>query len=299
MVAAFPPISSVVLVGGPDSGKSNYIFRLWMAINNGEGLVCRDGLPDQLEYLQTGSQSLLKGEFAQHTPHDVMSESVIPFKIGAEGASRSGKLIVPDCYGERWMSIFRKREWSKEWEDRIAQPCGILLFVRASSDQVIAPLDWIQCERKWGMQVGDGGQQEFKTPTQVVMTDWLQFFGKAFSDRIGNGDRPKIALIVSAWDCVPNDRQAAGPSVYLAQEFPLLAQFIEANEDAFDFSAFGVSIAGGDFDKEPGFKERSLSQDNPLSGAYVVHELGGAAEVEKDVTIPISWIMGFKSKGSS
>src|SRR5262249_61462218 len=69
--ASAKPISSVVIVGGPDSGKSNYIFRLWLAINDANGAICADGLPDHLDYLQTGSQSLLRGEFAQKTPHDV------------------------------------------------------------------------------------------------------------------------------------------------------------------------------------------------------------------------------------
>jgi hypothetical protein len=210
-----------------------------------------------------------------------MSEDIIPFKITANGVVRAGKLIVPDCYGERWMSIFRKREWSKEWEERISEPCGVMMFVRASSNQIVSPLDWIQCERMWGFPVGNGAQQELVPPTQVVMTDWLQFLGKAFSRRISDGIRPKIALVVSAWDRVPQDRQAVGPSSYIADEFPLLAQFVQSNDDVFDFCAFGVTIAGGDFDQEPGFKEKSLAQDDPLSGGYVVHELGGGPRPRK------------------
>jgi hypothetical protein len=298
MVAPASAISSVVLVGGPDSGKSNYIFRLWLAMNQGGGRISCDGLPDQLEYLQTGSQSLLKAEFAQHTPHDVFSEDIIPFKIGAGIDARSGKLIVPDCFGERWMSIFRKREWSKAWEDRIAEPCGILMFVRAASDQVVSPLDWIQCEQMWGAPMA-ALQQDMKMPTQVVMTDWLQFFGTAFADRMANGVRPKVAVMVAAWDRVPQDRQAAGPSAYLSQEFPLLSQFIEANDDKFDFASFGITVAGGDFDHQPEFKERSLSQDDPLSGGYVIHEFGGTPAIDRDMTLPISWIMGYAPERQS
>jgi len=298
MNASAAAISSVVLVGGPDSGKSNYIFRLWLAMNQGGGKICCDGLPDHLDYLQAGSQSLLKGEFAQHTPHDVFSEDVIPFKIGDGSVVHSGKLIVPDCFGERWMSIFRKREWSKDWEARVSQPCGILMFVRASSDQIVSPLDWIQCEQMWGTPIGEG-QHDMKVPTQVVMTDWLQFFGQAFADRIDGGFRPKVALMVAAWDRVPQDRQATGPSAYLLQEFPLLSQFIEANDDKFDFATFGITVAGGDFDHEPAFKKQSLDQDDPLSGGYVMHELGGAPMIDRDITLPISWIMGFEAERQS
>lgn len=286
-----PATSSVVLVGGPDSGKSNYIFRLWLAMNQGSGKLRCDGLPDQLDYLQAGSQSLLKAEFAQHTPHDVFSEDTIPFKIGDDPNSRHGKLVVPDCFGERWMSIFRKREWSRDWEARISQPCGILLFVRATSDQLVSPLDWIQCEQMWGTPVG-AGQHDAKVPTQVVMTDWLQFFGAAMVDRVRHNYRPKVALMIAAWDRVPPDSQKAGPSAYLSQEFPLLSQFVNANDDRFDFATFGISVAGGDFDHQPGFKQQSLDSDDPVSGGYVVHELRGAPALEKDMTLPIAWIMG-------
>jgi hypothetical protein len=286
-------ISSVVLVGGPDSGKSNYIFRFWLAISNNEGCMSANGLPDRFEYLQNGSQSLLCGEFAQRTQQDVFSENVIPFSVTGPGGRRTGTVVVPDCDGERWMSIFKKREWTREWEDRIAEPCAVLVFVRASSDQNVSYLDWIQCETMWGgAPIGDEGPKEFVAPTQVVITDWLQFIGKAFSERFGNEVRPRVALVVSAWDCVPKDRQAAGPSAYIAQEFPLLAQFVESNRDTFDFASFGVTIAGGDFNGEPGFKERSLALDNPLSGGYVIHDLGPEPTKEPDMTIPVAWAMG-------
>src|SRR5581483_5361049 len=135
--------SSVILVGGPDSGKSNYIFRLWLAISNNEGCMSANGLPTHLEYLKDGCQSLLKGEFAQHTPHDVYSENVIPFRAATSDGMRTGEVVLPDCHGERWISIFKKREWTREWEDRIAEPCGVLIFVRAASDQLESPLDWM------------------------------------------------------------------------------------------------------------------------------------------------------------
>lgn len=267
-------------------------------MNQGGGQLRCDGLPDHLDYLQAGSQSLLKAEFAQHTPHDVFSEDVIPFSIGEGHKALAGKLIVPDCFGERWMSIFRKREWSEEWEARVSQPCGILMFVRATSDQIVSPLDWIQCEQMWGAPVG-AGQHDLKAPTQIVMTDWLQFFGAAFADRVASGIRPKVAIMIAAWDRVPPDSQSAGPAAYLSQEFPLLSQFIESNDDAFDFATFGISVAGGDFDHQPRFKEESLNLDDPLSGGYVMHELEGKPSVDKDMTLPISWIMGYSPERQS
>lgn len=287
------PSSSVLLIGGPDSGKSNYLFRLWLAIDAGNGQLVSDGLPDQLEYLRAGGRKLLSGDFAQRTQHDVYNESIIPVKTTASGNVHRGRLIVPDCRGERWMSIYRKREWSTRWESHISEQTGCLLFVRASSKLIVSPLDWIQCEKMWGMTIGEGdATSAASVPTQVVLTDWLQFLQKALRDKAGTvGTRPRVGIVVAAWDMVPHDRKADGPDAYIRAEFPLLHQFVHANDEEFDFEIFGVSIAGGDLQNEPGFKDKCLEQPNPLSGGYVVYEGETKSDISADLTLPVAWAM--------
>jgi Double-GTPase 1 len=95
---------------------------------------------------------------------------------------------------------------------------------------------------------------------------------------------------------VPEDRKVAGPTAYIEEEFPLLAQFLQSNRDLLDFAVFGVTIAGGDFKDEPGFKEASLAKDNPLSGGYVVHDIGPAPAKEGDMTLPVAWALGLQPR---
>ena len=58
---------SVLLIGGPDAGKTNYLGRLWIAINSNAGLLRKDGLPDDLAYLEEVANELLQGRFAPHS----------------------------------------------------------------------------------------------------------------------------------------------------------------------------------------------------------------------------------------
>ena len=46
---------AVLLIGGPDAGKSNFLFRLWIAIDAGQGALVKDGLPSELDYLSGGA----------------------------------------------------------------------------------------------------------------------------------------------------------------------------------------------------------------------------------------------------
>jgi hypothetical protein len=306
---------SILLVGGPDSGKTNFVVRSWLAIKRGNGLVCRDGNPDKLEYLEAGVQKLLCGEFVEHTPREVYNENKIPCVLVANAQRRPGVLVIPDCGGEQWMEIYHKREWSTAWEEQISDRCSCLVFVRASSKEIIAPLDWVQCEHVLGAPVTEAGdlakfeargargaggaendkeiEDQFKASTQVVLSEWLHFMRKAFTARVASGFRPRVGIVVAAWDRVPRDRQGDGPLKYIAREFPLLSQYLSANDDQFDFAAFGVSVAGGDFDDEPGFKEQCLSQsEDPLTFGYVVYEHTNQIGNTSDLTYPLAWAMG-------
>jgi hypothetical protein len=283
---------SVLLVGGPDSGKTNFLSRLWLAIKGG-GLVQANGTPDHLEYLKSGADKLLAGEFVDHTPHDVYKENSIPCRIDRNGKSFLGVLVVPDCWGEKWMEIYKKREWSQQWENQISESCSCLVFVRASSEQMVAPIDWIQCEKLWGMPLAEAEvHDKDPPPTQVVLTDLLQFLEKAFKNRVGRGYRPRIGIVVAAWDLVPTDRQKEGPGRYIAREFPLLHQFLQSNDDTFEFASFGISIAGGDFVLQPGFKDKCLALDDPLELGYVVYDVAGKTIRKSDLTLPVAWGMG-------
>src|SRR5689334_13555680 len=86
--------SSVLLIGGPDAGKSNFLFRLWLAIDRGRGAVVKNGLPSDVEYLRGGAERLLEGEFAGHTSKDVLQERVsIPMKSSISDSVPPGTLV--------------------------------------------------------------------------------------------------------------------------------------------------------------------------------------------------------------
>ena len=51
---------AVLLIGGPDAGKSNFLFRLWIAIDTGQGALVKDGLPSELDYLSGGPRGYWK-----------------------------------------------------------------------------------------------------------------------------------------------------------------------------------------------------------------------------------------------
>jgi len=243
---------SVLLIGGTDAGKSNFLFRVWIAIDEGRGLLAKNGLPKEFEYLRAGAEELLRGKFAGHTSKEVQERVVVPLR-STRPDGPTGTVVVPDMPGEQTLTICRRREWSADWEDHISSGCACLLFVRAGSDEVVAPLDWAACFALYGAPAvappTDAEEVNPATvppqPTQVVLVEWLQFLRRAFTAVAGGAFRPRVGIVVSAWDAVPTDQQEAGPASYIRDNFPMLNQFLEAHADRFDFRVFGVSVVAG------------------------------------------------------
>ena len=283
---------SVLLVGASDAGKSNYLYRFWLACHSRSGQLRADNLPEEMQYLQDGVAYLNEGRFAPKTTIGSHNLVTIPVTGTVEQQDFRGVLVVPDCYGEEWMDIYRKREWSNKWEDMLHDSAGCLVFLRVDSDQNVAPLDWMTCAKYYGSAENipdvDGTED---VPTQVVLVEWLQFLQAAFSGPHQQHRRPRFGIVITAWDLVPVEQTESGPHAYLEANYPLLAQFIETNCEDYDIGVFGVSIVGGDLDREPEFR-KSFKAGNPDESGYVVHSLLGTPQRSLDLTLPVAWALG-------
>jgi hypothetical protein len=297
---------AVLLIGGPEAGKSNFLFRAWTHIDSSNGLVEKDGLPSDAEYLRTGAECQLRGKFAGHTSQEVHVISSIPIRLRSD-IQKKALFVVPDINGEQINRIYHARKWSYDWESLISESTAYLFFVRVSSQQIIAPLDWITwyslyCGTPPSTPVADRQDGEPakttntavktpKTPTQVILVDWLQFILKAVRDKHPQPIRARVGIVVAAWDCVPRDFQG-GPSVWIQENMPLLHQFCITNQDIFEFSFFGTSIFSGDPEHDPEFAD-ALSHKDPRTMGYVRYSSDNRKS--DDFTIPIAWALGWQS----
>lgn len=287
----------VLMVGGPDMGKTNYLARFWGAVYKFKsGILRADGLPDDLEHLNAILGDLVSGEFAERTKSEEHWHCEIPLKTENDDGFR-GKLIMPDCPGEQWQLVFKNNEWSEVWENLIDEVCGCLCFIRPNSKEMRAPLDWMTCWKHFGTGKVDLPLAD-ETPTQVEMVHWIQCLRHAQRARGNRTGKMRIGVIISAWDALPGNIKRDTPSKYLEDNLPLLHQFMATNSHVYDFAAFGVSIAGGDLKKDKDFKKEYQHSD-PYSQGYVVHELTHERNQSSDHTLPVAWAMGLDGIASS
>lgn len=283
------PQRNIVFVGGPESGKSNYLFRSWLAIERETGMLVKNGLPSDVDYLHEGATSLLDGKFAPHTSRDTRKICDIP--IHGRSAPRSeSTLVVPDASGEVWLDVFQKREWPASWDELISRDSGFLVFVRAAAPNNIPALDWIACEKAYGRTERRVAPTP-GLPTQVLLVDWVQILRSIVDRRVGRSFVPRLSVVITAWDSIPGDRQQSSPQDYLEAEFPLFGQFIRAGCHGFDSNVFGVSVLGGDPDRDGEFRSELLTRGPAIAGYSVASQHRGAERID-DVLSPIYWALG-------
>ena len=282
--------SSVILVGGPDTGKTNFIGRLWIALQAGGGALSASGTPDHIRYVEEVVAHLHQGHFAPRTRQDVEANQTsfrIPLRMGKPNEKKPAELIIPDISGEVWKKTVETNELASDWMLQLETAVGALLFVRVLSDLNVSPLDWVNSAQLIKHQRGNVDRDAI--PTQVMLCQLLRYLELKLTTR-HQRQKPRIAVMVTAWDRLDNDRSAGGPLAYLHREYPLFSGRL-ADQDSFDVKVFATSILGGDPELDESFRDKLLGKGCQGSG-YVRFELDGTIKEKSDLTIPVAWTIG-------
>ncbi|XIA63658.1 hypothetical protein ACFIOY_32045 [Bradyrhizobium sp. TZ2] len=178
----------------------------------------------------------------------------------------------------------------------IGDDSAFLILVRVHSDEIRSPLDWIQVQNLFGpnanLQGQVAGQLPDGPPTQVILVEWIQMIITLCKERSDPTVRPRIGILITAWDLLSEDEQAGGPSGYLKSQYRLLSDYLRSNGDRAEFATFGVSLFGGDLKMQPEFRDQFLNVGNPRERGFVDYSENGESKRSSDLTLPVMWALG-------
>ena len=276
---------SIILLGGPDSGKTNYIGRLWRALDDGTGALHAAEQPEDINFVLEVTDHLFQGGFAPRSEH---SDARRDFEV-VVAATKDGvrsRVVVPDISGELWRNAVIDNEIAPEWMDELQGADAALLFVRVDSDQDVRPLDWVT-SRNMLQRLGGEGDQTL--PTQVMLCELIRFLEDTLADR-EDGTPPRLSVVVTAWDLVDAAMFQNGPIAYLEREYPLVAGRL-ADLEELNVQVFGLSVVGGDLKHDPVYRQNFLAEGLDGQGWVAVRD-GEVWRKDPDVTLPIAWAVG-------
>ena len=286
---------SIVMIGAPESGKTNYLGRFWRAVQDNKSKLRATQTPDDIRYVNYALSYLLQGEFAPRSEKNAYIDDrhcLIQLAWQLEGSTKHAELLVPDVSGELWEQAVQTNELPKVWMDRLRQSIGALLFICVASSVNRPSLDWVTARDllEIGGAAHDTPREGLQIPTDVELCEFLRFLELALG-KDTDVVRPRVAVLVAAWDLVDDGRAQHGPKAYLSDEFPLFAGRLE-HVSTVEVEVFGVSVVSGDFDDHE-FKTRYFEGSIDQFG-YVVIEPGTGPH-PPDVTIPVRWVLDGKS----
>jgi hypothetical protein len=272
---------AVLLIGEPETGKTNYIARLIVALDRGDCGLQITGLPDELNAFRTLASTLLGGKYVQHTKAGSTTQIVLDIARTSDNVE-IGRVVVPDFAGEDCRKIVMNRRWSEAWESAVQSTRGILVFVRSTKLQTAH--DWCELHRVQGAEELMRDFSGSELPSDILLVELLQlmFSAKRSSAKL------KIGVVLSCWDEVPKEFNDFGPEAYAKENLPLLHQYLVANSDRIESRYLGVSSTSGDLN-EP--KYNAVYKEDPHAAGYVVSSDRGKTNHSKNLTLPVEWVL--------
>lgn len=283
---------TVLFLGGPDTGKSNYLARLWASLTEDDSALSVPVLPNQMRYLEQSKRHLAEGKFVPRSAGEELGElnATIHIRKGRlEGST--AQIQMPDVMGELWKDAANDREIDPSWIAKLKQAVGALLFVRPMSDENVDFLDWVTAAHF--MEAEQGSSQadaEFELPSQVVASEMMTLL----EDNLGRNHpsiNPRVAIVAASWDIVPPEVRKADPLTFLEAEFPMFAGRLR-DCDRLDVRVFGCSVVGGDLKDDEEFRKSYRDIELEKSGFVCVAKSDGTIEEYPDLTLPLAWVLG-------
>lgn len=277
---------SILLLGGPDSGKTNFVGRVWQSLDAGGGSLHAAKQPEDIRFVLDVADHLFSGHFAPRSEHadDRRDFEVV---VAVEKGGEQTRILLPDRSGELWLNAASNGEVAIGLMEEMKSASGAMLFIRVNSEADVRPLNWVTSKQ---LLAKLGNHEDQGLPTQVMLCELLRFLESTLSQR-PDGQPPRVSIVVSAWDLIDQEKFDLGPKAWIEHEYPLLAGRL--NDIApMELRIFGMSVVGGDLKADEAC--RTDVQENGLDGrGWVAVENGeGVWQKHSDLTLPIAWAIG-------
>ncbi|HRF12655.1 MAG TPA: hypothetical protein PLR37_11050 [Candidatus Accumulibacter phosphatis] len=282
---------SIVVLGLPGSGKTTFLAALWHLVFSRETETKL-----RFDSLKSGNRKHLNAIAARWRKAQMQERTLlagnqfVSINLVTED-SQAVTVTFPDIAGESYRQMWEERECEKVVADTLTQG-SVLLFVHA--DDIKRPL-WIMDVAAMALALDlppdEVAQpvpwQPRLAPTQVQLVGLLSLLGAAPLDI---GPR-RLVVMLSAWDKAKGERLA--PREFLRAKLPLLSQYLDTNPKLWQWTVYGVSAQGGEYDDtQPGAQPKQEAQDLRAADEPSRRiQLTDGVSTAHDLTVPLEWLM--------
>ncbi|GCD20168.1 hypothetical protein CTKZ_17300 [Cellulomonas algicola] len=188
----------VLVLGGPDAGKSTYLLQLYGRVFDGDGQVQLRGAVDSMVAIKDGLTRLASGRPAGHTANGTETSLTLPLVDNETG--REWDITVPDYAGEDLRRVGDALRLPDRWRDLAATSDHWVVMVRLSlypdmPDLVSRPVGLLAS----ASPEPPTGADAQRMPIDMFLVDLLQLLkhGRA---QLGVVSDLRVTVVLSCWD---------------------------------------------------------------------------------------------------
>lgn len=297
-----PHTHSILIVGGPNSGKTVYAGQLFGRLSAGGSKLQLRSQPDDLSLFAEGYDRLSAGLAPDHTELTARDDVTLALE-DAEG--RPIDVVYPDYGGEQVRDMIDLRRVSDEWAERIRASTVWLFFVRL--DHQSEPRDAVSSPPGPTLPASEGPSPEAdaepthndstdaegdppvqKLADQARTVEALQLLLHVYgASTVAPLAAPPLVVVLSCWDEMDDAKPGDLPAHVLARRLPLVDAFVRANWRPEARAVYGLSAQGKAFkDDEP---DADFIERGPEAMGFAVLPDGSE---EKDLTVLLTDALG-------
>lgn len=273
----------IVLLGGPNSGKTHFAGQLYGRVKQRRGQLKlqKSCTPKNLAAFENVLASLEAGHAAGHTAHDSWEEVCLPLE---NSTGQQFNLHWPDYGGEQLKAVYRDRKVTPEWAQRLQTATAWMLLIRLDSE-ITYPNALAQLGKPSAII-----EEKIQTPARASNWDanayWVELL-QILLHVAGHGtvnrlQQPKLAIMLSCYDLLSTD--SLRPEQVLAAKLPLLYSFIRNNWALAAAQVWGLSSLGKTLEETS--EDEEFIQNGPEKQGWVICPTGG--ERDADLTKPVN-----------
>ncbi|WKD85190.1 hypothetical protein KCTC32516_00530 [Polaribacter huanghezhanensis] len=265
---------NILIIGGPNTGKTHFGIQLYERINSRqfEFKIDPQNRPSDLSIFEDGLKNIYNGKRAAHT--EASANRSIELKITDEKNSEV-KLAFPDYAGEQITSIVDNRKVNDLWLDYIENSTSWVLFIRLNE------LTTLEDIVNKGIPSAEEIQKRNSQPPPVKISEAAFYveliqtlaYIKGLS-RFSPIVEPNLTVVLSCWDelDLPEDQV---PSTLLQERLPMLFDFLNNNWQNESLSIIGLSSTEKSLSDDP---DDDFMDKEPINFGYFVDKGGSRNE---------------------
>jgi GTPase SAR1 family protein len=274
-----PANASMLIVGGPSTGKTTFILQLFGRLRRDIGTLKLRNSPDTFAHLENAMERLNNGLEVEHTSLTAYDELCLPLQM-PDGTTCD--LVWPDYGGEQISAMIDERRISSDWEARVLAADGWLLFLRPdrisdAADIIHRPLEELLSPPTAAPSTPVQWSDQART---IELLQLLLCARRA--DILNRLSKPAIGVVLSCWDELGIGSEGRQPNDVFREKMPLLVDLLEANWRSEARFTVGISSTERALnDKKP---DEEFVQNGPEKYGFVITPSG---ERNPDLSLPL------------